>query len=234
MPKTDWVKVCTNHYSLFTAGLFAIEYTSSIKKEVGKGFSKVYLESKNDLVTIYRSDKELSDFTFFLAKRSVKEDDFYNQTIDKLKTLEQQIKNYIKLEPKAFLNPESLSGFIQAHKALLAYFLTPLWSVNAISKTTGPKSKKLKISKLYTKARMDTEFLYKDIESYLDKVFKYISNREKISYLQARSLLPKELLNYSKTGKLPAKKELTNRVNYCVIVGEDRVINVLINKKAKN
>jgi len=228
-----WTKIWTTEYSLFSVWLFGREYSEDCKNELGFGFEDIIFLVEGDLATVYRDNEKQKEFVQFLAEKSLMDPNFKERCLNIYYDLNRRLNEYIQLPEKTAIISENLEEFIKLHRKFIAYFLVPLWSPNGFDKFDVSEETKKSIYQEYETARKLTEHTYPEIEKFLQRIFLYISKKESITEKYLRALLPEELIEYSKTGKLPEENVLKERYDYCVLLSNLNENKIVLGKEGK-
>jgi phosphoenolpyruvate synthase/pyruvate phosphate dikinase len=213
-----WTKVWTTEYSLITVWLFGREFTEACKAELGFSFDHFIVAIEGNLATGFRSDPEVKRFAADATERIIHERDYLDTIIRKMFEIKQEIEKLFLLPPLEVLQPAVFRQFINLHNLFLPYFIIPLRAPDAFSET---RLSQQEIGTLFEKckvARLATEHFYKEIEKFLQKLFKYAASGAKIDENLLRVVTPDEFVSYLESGSLPAVKTLKERYQYLVVV----------------
>jgi phosphoenolpyruvate synthase/pyruvate phosphate dikinase len=229
-----WTKLWTTEYSMFTVWLFGREYIENFKEELGFGFEDVIFLFEGGLATIYRDNKKQEEFVKFLAEKSLLDNTFRNKCLKEFYKLNDAILQHLKLSEEEGMKYKNILRLIAMHRKFLAYFLVPLWSPNGFGAINVSEDFKSKIFAEYEHARKLTEHTYPEMEKYIKRLYSYISKKENVEERFLLAILPEELLDYSKSGRLPSVGSLKERYDYSVLLADKKENKLVLGEEAKS
>ncbi len=216
--KKSWTKVWTTEYSLFSVWLLGRGFTESCKKELGFYFDNFIVEIQGDLATGFRVDEEIKRFAADATRRIKHEPPFLDEVIRNMYDIKKNIESFFTLPISEILTDEKLKRLIDLLLRFLPYFILPLRAPDAFPES-GLSAEEINV--LFKKcegARLATETFYTEIEKFLHKLFRHIAQKENIDEKLLRAIAPQELLDYSRSGKLPDISLLKRRYQNSVVV----------------
>lgn len=228
-----WNKIWTTEYSLFSAWLFANQYVTSCKAILGVGFDHVILHREGDMATLYRDNDEQKLFVEGIGNKFL-DKAFRENTFKILRDEKVKLESYFKLIPKEFLASENIEKFIELHNTFIPYFISVIWAPEVLKDFDIPETISGEIFKECEAIRKENENLYPRLEKFLQDCFAYIAQKEGVSEKLLRTLLPDELLAYSRDGKLPNISTLKSRYDGVVIDAKTEKCSLLIGKEASD
>ncbi|PIZ95210.1 MAG: hypothetical protein COX81_01540 [Candidatus Magasanikbacteria bacterium CG_4_10_14_0_2_um_filter_37_12] len=227
--KKEWIKRWAGSYTFISASYWGKQYKTSLKRELGIGFNHSLLVHKKGTVSFYLVKSELDNFGNTLAKKATKNNKVAIQWCLKLKDNADMITKIMK----------KLQGEIPSkteYQEFLVAFDRHLPLHNAMKKTVDYFSIEILNELLphFKDARLYTEHVYSDTESFFRSVTKKIAEKEKYNSDYLTCLTQLEFENYLQTNKLPNEKILQTRFESSLLYFENTKEYIKTGKQAKN
>jgi phosphohistidine swiveling domain-containing protein len=212
----EWVKRWAGSYTFISASYWGKQYKTSLERELGISFDHSLFVHKKGTVSFYLIKNELDNFGNTLAKQATKNNKIAIKWCGELKKNADLITKIMKnLQDK-------IPSQAEYQKFLIA-FDRHLPLHNAMKKTVDYFSIEVldKLLPYFKDARLYTEHVYSDTESFFRSVTKKIAEKEKYNSDYLTCLTQSEFETYLQTKKLPNEKILRERFKSSVLYFEN-------------
>ena len=227
--KKEWIKRWAGSYTFISASYWGKQYKTSLERELGIGFDHSLFVHKKGTVSFYLVKSELDNFGNTLAKKATKNNKVAIQWCLELKDNADLITKIMK----------KLQGEIPSkteYQEFLVAFDRHLPLHNAMKKTVDYFSIEVlnKLLPYFKDARLYTEHVYSDTESFFRSVTRKIAEKEKYNSDYLTCLTQLEFENYLQTRKLPNEKILQTRFESSVLYFENAKEYIEAGKQTEN
>lgn len=201
-----WIKRWAGSYTFISCDYWGRQYYSSLKRELGLGFSHSLFTHRKGVVSFFLPQEDFRSFGTAMAKIAVENPRLAKERLEELK------KNTDKLTPLM----EGLIGKIPAleeYQEFLRYYDRHLPFHNFMKKTVDflPEKEGEVLLPIFKEARLYSERVYSDTEKFFRSLANVIAQKSGYSADSLTCLTQNELEGYLQGGKLPLEKELSDR-----------------------
>jgi len=220
--KFDWVSRWAGSYTFISPAYWGYQYNESLKKTLGLGFKHTLFIHRQGVVAFYVTKQELDALGNYLVKKISQDpalaQDWCNElkkNADNLTIVMNKLKNKIPS--------------LEEYEVFLKYFANHLPYHVFVKKTVDylPLEEFDKFLPIFKDARLYSESIYSDTESFFRSIAKIIGEKENYSAEYLTCLTQAELENYLKNKKLPKDKELAERYRASILYFEDNKLSIL-------
>jgi phosphohistidine swiveling domain-containing protein len=204
--KIKWISRWAGSYTFISCVYWGSKYKYSLEKKLGIGFNNVLFIHKEGTVSFLIKKSEYENFGRYLASKTVHNEKMAIKFLNELKTNADRISGVMqKMQGKI--------PTIKEYQVFLEIFDRHLALHNFMKKTVDflPPKNLYNLIKYFRQARIYSEPVYSDTESFFRKLAKAIARKEKYDADLLTCLLPKEMENYLEKGSLPASNVLKRR-----------------------
>lgn len=214
--KKEWIKRWAGSYTFISASYWGKQYKTSLERELGIGFDHSLFIHKKGAVSFYLIKSELDKFGITLAKKATENNKVAIQWCSDLKNNADMITKIMKKFQGKIPSKTEYQEFLVAFDRHL-----PLH--NAIKKTVDYLSIEVlkKLLPYFKDARLYTEDVYSDTESFFRSITRKIAEKEKYNSDYLTCLTQLEFENYLQTKKLPNEKILQIRFESSILYFEN-------------
>ncbi|OGL64805.1 hypothetical protein A3B21_03730 [Candidatus Uhrbacteria bacterium RIFCSPLOWO2_01_FULL_47_24] len=227
--KKEWVKRWAGSFTFISASYWGKQYKTSLERELGVGFDHSLFVHNKGTISFYLIKRELDKLGNTLAKRATKDNKIAIAWCQELKRNTDVITKIMKKLHGTIPSCAEYQKFLVAFDRHISFH-------NAIKKPIDYFSATI-LSKLlpyFKDARLYSEHVYSDTESFFRGVMKKIGKKEKYNSDYLTCLTQSEFEIYLQTNKLPKEKILQTRFESSVLYFENAKEIIATGKQTKN
>lgn len=227
--KKDWVSRWAGSYTFISASYWGAQYKESLFRELGVGFNHSLFIHRKGTIAFYLLRKELDNFGMVLSGRAIKDNKSAIKWCKELKQNTDIINSVMDKLHNTIPNYKDYQEFIKAFDRHLPYH-------NAIKKTVDyfPIKTLDKLLPYFKEARLYSELVYSDTESFFRGIMKKISSKESYNKDYLTCLTKNEFEKYLKYGVLPKEEILKQRFKASVLYFENADLLIKTGKQVDN
>jgi phosphohistidine swiveling domain-containing protein len=204
--KYDWISRWAGSYTFISCSFWGYQYTQSIKKILGQGFDHVLFIHRKGTVSFYVSKKELFELGAYLVRKIKNNKQSAIRWLNELKKNTDIITPLMKKLEKKIPTVEEFENFYKYFDRHLAFHVFMKKTVDFL-----PAELMDELLPFFREARLYSENVYSDTESFFRKIAKQISKKEGYNSNYLTCLDRNELTYYLASKKLPQESVLKKR-----------------------
>ncbi|MFA6410853.1 MAG: PEP-utilizing enzyme [Candidatus Buchananbacteria bacterium] len=226
--KIKWVARWAGSYTFISCAYWGKQYKYSLEKKLGIGFNNVLFFHQKGTVSFLIKKGEFENFGRYLANKTIRNKKMAIRLLADLKINSDKILKLMKKMAGKIPTAKEYKNFLAVFEKHLAYH-------NFMKKTVDflPEKNLHELMKYFKEARIYSEPVYSETESFFRKLAKAIAKKEKYNPDLLTCLLPEELENYLAKGNLPASQVLKKRYLSSALYFKNGNLNLITGDKVK-
>lgn len=224
--KSEWIKRWAGSYTFISCAYWGSQYKYSLEKELGLGFNNVLFIHRQGTVSFFIKKNDFEKFGQYLANKAVRNSKQAIKLLDELKSNSDKILKIMKKLEGKVPTVKEYEIFLDIFDRHLAYH-------NFMKKTVDflPPKTLNQLMKYFRDARIYSEPVYSETESFFRKLAREISKHEKYDANLLTCLLPQEITDYLNTGHLPPAAILKQRYSTSALYFKNGHLKLILGKK---